>query len=91
QALFYAMASGDTRPLIKALRDTEKLPKTGQWGVFLRNHDELDLGRLTQSQRQTVFNAFGPDKGMQLYDRGIRRRLAPMLGGDLRRLKLAYS
>ncbi|MET3858221.1 alpha-amylase family protein [Rhizobium sp. OAE497] len=91
QALFYAMASADTRPLVKALKDTEKLPKTGQWGIFLRNHDELDLGRLTQSQRQTVFNAFGPDKGMQLYDRGIRRRLAPMLGGDIRRLKLAYS
>jgi len=91
QALFYAMASADTRRLVKALKDTEKLPKTGQWGIFLRNHDELDLGRLTQSQRQTVFNAFGPDKGMQLYDRGIRRRLAPMLGGDIRRLKLAYS
>jgi maltose alpha-D-glucosyltransferase/alpha-amylase len=91
QALFYAMASADTRPLVKAMRDTESRPKTGQWGVFLRNHDELDLGRLTESQRQTVFSAFGPEKNMQLYDRGIRRRLAPMLGGDLRRLKLAYS
>jgi len=38
-----------------------------------------------------VFKTFGPDKNMQLYDRGIRRRLAPMLGGDERRLKLAYS
>lgn len=91
QALFYAMASADTRPLVKAMRDTGNLPKTGQWGVFLRNHDELDLGRLTESQRQTVFSAFGPEKNMQLYDRGIRRRLAPMIGGDLRRLKLAYS
>ncbi len=91
QALFYAMASADTRPLVKAMRDTGDLPKTGQWGVFLRNHDELDLGRLTESQRQTVFSAFGPEKDMQLYDRGIRRRLAPMLGGDVRRLKLAYS
>ena len=91
QALFYAMASADTRPLVKAMRDTGDLPKTGQWGMFLRNHDELDLGRLTESQRQTVFSAFGPEKDMQLYDRGIRRRLAPMLGGDVRRLKLAYS
>jgi maltose alpha-D-glucosyltransferase/alpha-amylase len=91
QALFYAMASADSRPLAKAMRDTEQRPETGQWGVFLRNHDELDLGRLTESQRQTVFSAFGPDKDMQLYDRGIRRRLAPMLGGDIRRLKLAYS
>ncbi|MBY5905749.1 trehalose synthase [Rhizobium leguminosarum] len=91
QALFYAMASADSQPLVKAMEDTEKRPMTGQWGVFLRNHDELDLGRLTESQRQAVFSAFGPDKTMQLYDRGIRRRLAPMLGGDIRRLKLAYS
>src|SRR5581483_3927205 len=56
-----------------------------------RNHDELDLGRLTAAQRDTVFKAFGPDKDMQLYGRGIRRRLAPMLGGDRRRLELAYS
>jgi len=91
QSLFYALASADTRPLAKAMRDTEKLPRTGQWGIFLRNHDELDLGRLSKNEREAVFSAFGPDKDMQLYDRGIRRRLAPMLGGDIRRLKLAYS
>src|SRR6202011_3657641 len=60
-------------------------------GLFLRNHDELDLGRLTAKQRDAVFTAFGPDKNMQLYNRGIRRRLAPMLQGDRRRLELAYS
>jgi maltose alpha-D-glucosyltransferase/alpha-amylase len=59
--------------------------------MFLRNHDELDLGRLTKAQRKTVFDAFGPEPTMQLYDRGIRRRLAPMLNGDRRRLELAYS
>ena len=59
--------------------------------MFLRNHDELDLGRLSDAQRQTVFEAFAPDASMQLYDRGIRRRLAPMLQGDRRRLELAYS
>ena len=91
QNLFYAMASADSRPLVKAMRATESRPATAQWGVFLRNHDELDLGRLTKAQRQTVFDAFGPDKSMQLYDRGIRRRLAPMLEGDRRRLELAYS
>lgn len=91
QALFHALASADTRVLAKALRDTRAHPQTAQWGIFLRNHDELDLGRLSEKQRQQVFQAFGPDKNMQLYDRGIRRRLAPMLGGDIRRLKLAYS
>ncbi|CDZ57566.1 alpha-amylase family protein [Neorhizobium galegae] len=91
QALFYALASADSRPLAKAINDTYERPATGQWGLFLRNHDELDLGRLTEKQRQKVFSEFGPDKHMQLYDRGIRRRLAPMLQGDRRRLELAYS
>jgi maltose alpha-D-glucosyltransferase/alpha-amylase len=91
QHLFYALASADCRPLAKALTATRPRPATAQWGLFLRNHDELDLGRLTKAQRDAVFRAFGPDKGMQLYSRGIRRRLAPMLGGDRRRLELAYS
>jgi maltose alpha-D-glucosyltransferase/alpha-amylase len=91
QHLFYALASSDSRPLAKALAATKPRPATAQWGLFLRNHDELDLGRLTNAQRNTVFKSFGPDKNMQLYDRGIRRRLAPMLGGDRRRLELAYS
>jgi maltose alpha-D-glucosyltransferase / alpha-amylase len=91
QHLFYAMASADTRPLAAALKATRTRPATAQWGLFLRNHDELDLGRLTKAQRELVFDAFGPDKNMQLYNRGIRRRLAPMLGGDRRRLELAYS
>ena len=91
QNLFYALAAADTRPLIKALKATKQRPATAQWGMFLRNHDELDLGRLQDKQRQRVFRAFGPEKNMQLYDRGIRRRLAPMLGGDRRRIELAYS
>jgi maltose alpha-D-glucosyltransferase/alpha-amylase len=91
QALFYALASADCRLLAKALAATKPRPATAQWGIFLRNHDELDLGRLTQEQRQTVFAAFGPERDMQLYGRGIRRRLAPMLDGDRRRLELAYS
>jgi maltose alpha-D-glucosyltransferase/alpha-amylase len=91
QHLFYALASADARPLVKAMKDTRPRPATAQWGQFLRNHDELDLGRLEEQQRQTVFDAFGPEPEMQLYGRGIRRRLAPMLGGDRRRLELAYS
>jgi maltose alpha-D-glucosyltransferase/alpha-amylase len=91
QALFYALAAADTRPLEKALNATRPRPATAQWGQFLRNHDELDLGRLTDAQRQAVFAAFGPTAEMQLYGRGIRRRLAPMLNGDRRRLELAYS
>jgi maltose alpha-D-glucosyltransferase / alpha-amylase len=91
QHLFYALATSDTRPLVKALQTTKPRPATAQWAQFLRNHDELDLGRLTKTQRQAVFAAFGPEPNMQLYKRGIRRRLAPMMQGDRRRLELAYS
>jgi maltose alpha-D-glucosyltransferase / alpha-amylase len=91
QNLFYALASADTRPLIKAMKATKPRPATAQWGLFLRNHDELDLGRLTEQQRQKVFSEFAPNPDMQLYERGIRRRLAPMFDGDRRRLELAYS
>src|SRR4051794_15939269 len=90
QHLFYGLASGDVRPLVQALKANSKIPPIAQWAHFLRNHDELDLGRLEPEQRQLVFEQFGREKGMQLYDRGIRRRLAPMLG-DRRRLELAYS
>jgi maltose alpha-D-glucosyltransferase/alpha-amylase len=91
QRMFYTLATGDTVPLRKALLDTYDRPYSSQWGIFLRAHDELDLGRLTDAQRERVFAAFAPDPRMRLYDRGIRRRLAPMLGNDRRRLELANS
>lgn len=91
QRLFLALATEDITPLVKALEDTYERPRAAQWVNFLRSHDELDLGRLTPAQRQKVFDALGPSKDMQLYDRGIRRRLAPMLGNDRRRLELAFS
>ena len=91
QALFYALASGDSLPLRKKLELSQDIPATAQWANFLRNHDELDIGRLPEKQKQAVFAAFGPDQDMQIYGRGIRRRLAPMLGGDRRRIELANS
>jgi maltose alpha-D-glucosyltransferase / alpha-amylase len=91
QRLFYALATEDVRPLVRALEDTYKRPPAAQWVNFLRSHDELDLGRLTDAQRERVFRAFAPEKEMQLYDRGIRRRLAPMLDNDRRKLDLAFS
>ena len=91
QTLFYALAAADARPLIKALNATRPRPATAQWGMFLRNHDELDLGRLTDGATQGRVRRLRPREDMQLYDRGIRRRLAPMLNGDRRRIELAYS
>ena len=91
QHLFLALATGNAKSLASVLGATRETRSTSQWGQFLRNHDELDLGRLTPTQRQKVFAAFGPERNMQLYERGIRRRLAPMLQGDRRRLELAHS
>jgi maltose alpha-D-glucosyltransferase/alpha-amylase len=91
QYYFLALARQQAEPLIRGLKELPPLPPTGQWANFVRNHDELDLGRLTPEERQEVFALFAPDSGMQLYERGIRRRLPPMLEGDRRRIELAYS
>ncbi|WP_114779200.1 alpha-amylase family protein [Botryobacter ruber] len=90
QHLFYALATSDTEPLADALKATQNIYPTSQWAHFLRNHDELDLGRLTEEQQQKVFKRFGPEKEMQLYNRGIRRRLNPMLGSR-QQIEMAYS
>jgi maltose alpha-D-glucosyltransferase/alpha-amylase len=90
QHLFASLATADARPLASALTATRSIPASAQWAYFLRNHDELDLGRLQPAQRDAVFARFAPEASMQLYGRGIRRRLAPMLG-DQRRLEFAYS
>jgi maltose alpha-D-glucosyltransferase/alpha-amylase len=91
QRLWYALATGDIEPLKWAIEATRRRPQDAQYVHFLRSHDECDLGRLTDAQRQKVFAACGPEPNMQLYGRGIRRRLAPMLKGDRRRLELAFS
>lgn len=90
-ALMLALARRDAEPVIEVLRDAPAIPSPGQWVTFLRNHDENDLSRLTAEQREDVFSAFAPAPEMRLYDRGIRRRMAPMLRGDRARLELAYS
>lgn len=91
QYLFYALATGEADKLADALNATRDIPFRSQWAQFLRNHDEIDLGRLSNKERDKVYRAFGPDSSMQLYDRGIRRRLAPMFNNDRRKLELAYS
>jgi maltose alpha-D-glucosyltransferase/alpha-amylase len=89
--LWLALARADADPVIDGLRSAPTLPAMAQRATFLRNHDELDLSRLTKDQQSDVFRAFGPKPEMKLFDRGIRRRLAPMLRNDRRRIELAYS
>ncbi len=91
QRTFLALARGEVAPILQALAEMPTLPPSCQWATFLRNHDEVDLGRLVGHEHDEVFAAFGPEPDMQLYGRGIRRRLAPMLGNDRRRLEMAYA
>lgn len=91
QHLFLALARQEAEPLVRVMKMMPGHPEQGQWANFLRNHDELDLGRLSDAERQEVYAAFAPQENMRVYGRGIRRRLAPMLHRDRRRQELAYS
>lgn len=89
--LFLALASERKDAVLTALRQLPAPPHPGQWVNFLRNLDELNLGWLTAEERELIYSRFGPDPDMRIYDRGLRRRLAPMLGGDRKRLELTWS
>ena len=92
QNLFLALAREQATPIIEALNALPSIPKICQWANFIRNHDELNLGKLSDAQQDEIAAALAPDKDqMWIFDRGIRRRFAPMVDGDLRRLRLAYS
>jgi trehalose synthase len=91
QRIYLALARGDVTPVEKALAELPPVPFDSQWATFLRNHDELTLDQLTEDERQEVVDAFGPDPDMQIYGRGLRRRLPPMLDGDRDRIRMCYS
>jgi trehalose synthase len=91
QNLWLSLAREDAEPLEAVIRTLPTAPPDNAWATFLRNHDELSLDKLTESQRKEVFAAFGPRKDMQLYGHGLRRRTATMLGGDGPRLRMAWS
>ncbi|GAA5089940.1 alpha-amylase family protein [Microbacterium yannicii] len=90
QAFYLSLARQDPAPLVAALTSRPALPDDVQWANFLRNHDELTLDKLTDAEREEVFEAFAPDERQRVFGRGITRRLPPMLG-DPRRIRMAYS
>ena len=89
--LFLALATERGEPVERALSTLPKPPAGCGWANFLRNYDELNLGRLPAAEQEQVFERFAPEAHARIYGRGIRRRLAPMLDGDQRRLELALS
>jgi maltose alpha-D-glucosyltransferase/alpha-amylase len=88
--LFLALARSDAEPLLRGLRAQPAPPDGCTYVNWLRNHDELDLERLSEAERNEVFAAFAPEENMRAFGRGIRRRLAPMLG-DERRIAMAHA
>ncbi|SHH26092.1 alpha-amylase family protein [Geodermatophilus nigrescens] len=91
QAMYLSLARADAGPLVKALVERPFVDPDSQWATFVRNHDELTLDKLSEDEREEVFAAFGPEERMQVYGRGLRRRLPPMLDGDPRRVRMVYS
>lgn len=89
--LWLAMAREEASPIAHAYAALPNIHECAQWATFLRNHDELDLERLNQVEFDETIETFAPDDEMRIFGRGIRRRVAPMLGGDRRRIELAYS
>jgi maltose alpha-D-glucosyltransferase/alpha-amylase len=88
---YVSLASQSARPLIDAIKKMVVPPDACCFANWLRNHDELDLEGIGNKNKQTVLDAFAPDKEMNVYQRGIRRRLAPMLNGDRRRLAFCHA
>jgi len=91
QNLYLSLARRDAGPLATALKNRPRIPQDAQWANFVRNHDELTLDQLSASEREEVFAAFGPEERMQIYGRGLTRRLPPMLDGDRQRIRMVYS
>jgi trehalose synthase len=90
ERMYLALARQEARPLADAIEESERLEDC-QYANFVRNHDELILDQLSDGERQEVFEAFGPDEDMQLFGRGLRRRLPPMLDGNEQRIRMVYS
>jgi maltose alpha-D-glucosyltransferase/alpha-amylase len=90
-ATWLALARGDAEPLRDYLAKRPVPPEVCQYAVFLRHHDELSLESLTEGERDEGMALLAPEESWRIYGRGIRRRLAPLLGGDQRRIRLAFS
>jgi len=85
--MFMAVKLEDRKPIVDILQQTPDIPESCQWGIFLRNHDELTLSMVSDEERDYMYDVYALDAGARLY-LGIRRRLAPLMENDRRRLEL---
>jgi maltose alpha-D-glucosyltransferase/alpha-amylase len=88
--LFMALRQEDRRPIVEILERTPAIAENCQWGMFLRNHDELTLEMVTHEERDYLYNEYARDRRMRL-NSGIRRRLAPLLDNGRRRIELLHA
>ena len=88
--IFMALRQEDAAPIRWAMEQLPEIPDSCQWGTFLRNHDELTLEMVTEEERQYMWAEYAPLPGQRL-NLGIRRRLAPLLDNDPRRITLAHA
>jgi maltose alpha-D-glucosyltransferase/alpha-amylase len=88
--MYMAVASEDRQPIIDIMAQTPEIPDNCQWAVFLRNHDELTLEMVTERERSYMYDTYARDRRMRI-NVGIRRRLAPLMDNDRRRIELLNS
>jgi maltose alpha-D-glucosyltransferase / alpha-amylase len=88
--MFMAVKLEDRKPIIEILEQTPEIPDICQWFIFLRNHDELTLEMVTEVERDYMYDEYARDKSMRI-NRGIRRRLAPLMNNDRRQVELLHG
>jgi maltose alpha-D-glucosyltransferase / alpha-amylase len=88
--IYMAIGKGSSRDLFDILTRTPPIPENCQWCTFLRNHDELTLEMVTPEERKWMWERYAPEPRMRL-NLGIRRRLAPLMENNLRKIELIYS
>src|SRR5690606_21651696 len=85
--MYMALRRENRRPLVEMLELTDDIPEDAQWAIFLRNHDELTLEMVTDEERDYMYHEYATDERFRI-NVGIRRRLAPLLRGERRRIEL---
>lgn len=88
--LFLALRTEDSYPIVDIMDQTPTTPPNSQWALFLRNHDELGLEMVTEEEKDYLFKAYANDQNTK-FNVGIRRRLAPLMNNDRRKIELLYT